>query len=70
MVMNMKMAAFWNSEKCSNTKVDHILQVMMDAVCTSETSVNLYETTQHNISDDSHLLNITQDISMYHQQNL
>jgi hypothetical protein len=29
--------------------------LMMEAVCTSEASVNFYETTQHNIPEGSHL---------------
>jgi rubrerythrin len=29
--------------------------LMMEAVSTSETSINIYETTQHNIPEDSHL---------------
>jgi hypothetical protein len=29
--------------------------LMMEAVSTSETSVNFYETTRRNISEDSHL---------------
>jgi hypothetical protein len=33
-----------------------ITSLMMDASSTSETSVNLYETTWHNIPEDSHLL--------------
>jgi hypothetical protein len=28
---------------------------MMDAASSSETSVNVYQTTQHNIPEDSHL---------------
>jgi hypothetical protein len=29
--------------------------VMMEAVSSSETSVNIYQTTRHNIPEDSHL---------------
>jgi hypothetical protein len=32
-----------------------VIALMMEAVRTSETSVNLYQTTRHNIPDDSHL---------------
>jgi hypothetical protein len=31
------------------------IDLMMEAVSTSETSVNFYETTRHNIPEDSHL---------------
>jgi hypothetical protein len=33
------------------------ITLMMEAVSTSETLVNFYETTQHNIPEDSHLHN-------------
>jgi hypothetical protein len=33
-----------------------IIALMMEAVNTSETLVNFYETTQRNIAEDSHLL--------------
>jgi hypothetical protein len=32
-----------------------VIALMMEAVNTSETSVNFYQTTQHNIPEDSHL---------------
>jgi hypothetical protein len=35
-----------------------IVAVMMEAVNTSETSINFYETTRHNIPGDNHLLEI------------
>jgi hypothetical protein len=34
------------------------LALMMETVSTSETSVNFYRTTRHNIPEDSHLQNI------------
>jgi hypothetical protein len=39
----MKVTAFWD------------IAVMMEAVSTSETSVNFYQTTRRNIPEDSHL---------------
>jgi hypothetical protein len=32
-----------------------VFRVMVEAVCTSETSVNFYQTTRRNIPEDSHL---------------
>jgi hypothetical protein len=33
-----------------------IIVLIMEAVLTSETSLNIYQTTQHSISEDSHIL--------------
>jgi hypothetical protein len=50
MTVSVKMTTvFWDVAPCS------ITAVMMEAVSTSETSVNFYETTRHNIPEDSHL---------------
>jgi hypothetical protein len=43
----MKMTVFWDVLLCS--------LVMMVAVSTSETSVNFYQTTWHNIPEDTQL---------------
>jgi hypothetical protein len=43
----MKMAVFWD--------VAPGIALMMEAVNTSETSVNFYQTTRRNIPEDSHL---------------
>jgi hypothetical protein len=37
------------------TDISEVPALMMEASSTSETSVNLYQTTQHNIPEDSHL---------------
>jgi hypothetical protein len=37
------------------TVLHQLIPLMMEAVSTSETSVNLYETTRRNIPEDSHL---------------
>jgi hypothetical protein len=34
---------------------DVAIALMMGAASTSETSINIYQTTRHNIPDDSHL---------------
>jgi hypothetical protein len=43
---SMKMTAFWDNAPCSLVDV-----LMMETVCTSETSVNFCETTQRNITE-------------------
>jgi hypothetical protein len=45
----MKMAVFWDAAHNLFTAL------MMEAVSTSETSVNFYQTTWRNIPEDSHL---------------
>jgi hypothetical protein len=44
--VSMKMTFFWDVA---------IIALMMEAVSTSETSVNFYQATWHNIPEDSHL---------------
>jgi hypothetical protein len=41
--------------KCKMTVFWVLIALMMDAASTSETSVNFYKTTRHNIPEDSHL---------------
>jgi hypothetical protein len=48
MAMSMKMAVFWDVVPWS-------LALMMEAVSTSDMSVTIYQTTQHNIPEDSHI---------------
>jgi hypothetical protein len=45
MAASMKMAAFWDTQPCCLLEVD----LMMEAVCTSEMSVYFNETTWHYI---------------------
>jgi hypothetical protein len=40
------------------SKFMRFIALMMEAASTSETLVNLYQTTRRNIPEDSHLLNI------------
>jgi hypothetical protein len=47
----MKMAVFWDVTLCSQVEV-----YGRAVVCTSETSVNFYQTTRRNIPEDSHLI--------------
>jgi hypothetical protein len=57
------MTVFWDVAPFSLVKVYRVSDVlsafitrtMMEAVSTSETSVNLYQTTRCNIPEDSHL---------------
>jgi hypothetical protein len=53
-VANMKMTAFWVVAPCSLVEV-LLITLMMEAVSTSETSVNFYQTTWCNNLEDSHL---------------
>jgi hypothetical protein len=43
------MTVFWDVALC------RAIALMMEAVRTSESSVNFYETIRHNIPEDSHL---------------
>jgi hypothetical protein len=43
------------SEELAASMLMVIVTLMMQAVSTSEMSVSIYQTTQHNISEDSHL---------------
>jgi hypothetical protein len=62
----LKMTVFWDVTPCSLAEIDHrgLLSEIsvshggewMEVVSTSETSVNLHETTLRNIPEDSHLL--------------
>jgi hypothetical protein len=60
------MTAFWDIAPCSIVEVDRrfrasyflhhrFIDLMMEAVCTSETSVNLYEATRHSIPEGCHI---------------
>jgi hypothetical protein len=64
---SLKMAVFWdvarycvvNNDRCSEERIASIIRTMiallMEAVGSSETSVNIYQTTRYNIPGDSHL---------------
>jgi hypothetical protein len=45
------MTVFWDVALCNLA----VIALMMEAANTSETSVNFYQTTRHNIPEDSHL---------------
>jgi hypothetical protein len=49
----MKMAVVWDGVIWQI--LTDVSAVIMEAVITSETSVNIYRTTQRNISEDNHL---------------
>jgi hypothetical protein len=52
----MKIIVFWDVAPCSLLEIDRrFIALMMEAVSTSETSVNSYETTGRNIPEDNHL---------------
>jgi hypothetical protein len=50
MAVSMKMAVFWVAAPCS------LIALMMEEASTSETLVNLYQTTRRYNPEDSHLL--------------
>jgi hypothetical protein len=60
---SIKLTVFWDVAPCSPVETDRRFRgayclwaaLMMEAVSTSETSVNFYETTRSNIPEDSHL---------------
>jgi hypothetical protein len=56
-VMSMKMTTvFCSVVPCSLAETDISEDiVMMEAVSTSKTSVNIYQTTQHDIPEDNHV---------------
>jgi hypothetical protein len=43
------------SKKTQRVFFTKIIALLMEAVSSSETSVNIYQTTRHNIPEDSHL---------------
>jgi hypothetical protein len=62
------MTVFWDVAPCSLAEIDQSFRgvyclhhqgdessLMMEAISTSEMSVNVYQTTRRNIPDDSHL---------------
>jgi hypothetical protein len=54
----MNMTTFWDIAPCSLVEVDRRFRgaiTLMEAVCTSETSINFYETTRRNILEGCHL---------------
>jgi hypothetical protein len=55
MAASMKMAVFWDVAPCSLVETDRHFILVMDAVRTSGTLVNFYETTRRIIPEDSHI---------------
>jgi hypothetical protein len=61
----MNMAVFWDIALCSLVDIDqgfrgpyclhHQITLMLEAVSSSETSVNFYKTTRRNILEYSHI---------------
>jgi hypothetical protein len=66
---SMKMAVFWVVAPCSLVEVYRrfeLIAQMMEAAWTSETPVNVYQTTQRNNPEDSHLNNRRRENLKYH----
>jgi hypothetical protein len=68
MAANMKKTVFLDVPPCSLEETDlrtfqnclllpSLIALMMEAISTSETSINFYETTRRNIPEDGHLQN-------------
>jgi hypothetical protein len=53
----MKFRVLWDVLSCSQVDVDRLVALMMQAVCTSETSVNINLTTGQYIPEDNFYLN-------------
>jgi hypothetical protein len=60
----MKVTVFWDVALCSLVEIDrrfrsayclHYQALMVEAERTSETPVSIYETTRHNVPEDSHI---------------
>jgi hypothetical protein len=50
------MAAFGIAALCSLVGIDRLIALMMEAVCSPETLVIIYETVLRNTAEDSHLV--------------
>jgi hypothetical protein len=51
----MKTAALWDAAPCSLVEAYRFVALMMEAASTSETSVNLYQSTRRNNPEYSHI---------------
>jgi hypothetical protein len=51
----VKMSVFWHVVPCDFAEFNRLIALMMEAVSTSETSVEFYVTARYNISEDSRL---------------
>jgi hypothetical protein len=68
------MAVFWDVASCSQVDTDRrfrgalssIIRVMMKAVSSSETSINIYQTTRCYIQEDSYLHTRRRKILKFH----
>jgi hypothetical protein len=54
MAARMKMVVFWVAAPCSLVEF-YLITLMMEAVSTSETTINYYQTTRRYNPEDSHL---------------
>jgi hypothetical protein len=64
-----KLAVFWDVAPCRLTDVSDVLAAsFIRPLCTSETLVNIYQTSQRNIPDDSHLHTRRRENLISHQQ--
>jgi hypothetical protein len=53
--LHLKITVFWDVAPCSLVETDRLIALMMEAVSTSETSINFYQITRLNNQEDSHL---------------
>jgi hypothetical protein len=58
-IYSIKIAVFWDLVPCNSSTFQrchhHVIALMMEVAVTSETSVNLYQSTPRNSPEDSHL---------------
>jgi hypothetical protein len=64
------MTVFWNVAPCTLEEVYRrlLIDMMMEAASTSETSVNFYQTTRRNIPEDNHLNTRSSENLKYHKE--
>jgi hypothetical protein len=53
--VSMNVTVLWDTTPCRLVEIYQLIALIMEAVGTSETSVNLYQTTWRGIPEDSHL---------------
>jgi hypothetical protein len=65
------MTVFWDVSSCSLVETDRIIVLIMEAVGTSETSVNFLHTTRCNVPEDSRLhIRRSENLKSSHSQDL
>jgi hypothetical protein len=55
MVTSIQMAVFWIVALCNMVGIERLFSLMMEALSSSEISVNICQSTQYDIPKDRHL---------------